>query len=245
VQFTPDLLPADILGTEVLNPTDGSFSFHQGPVFTSVLLADEINRASPRTQSALLEAMNEHQVSVEGKTHPLPKPFFVVATQNPVDFQGTYPLPEAQLDRFLLRIAMGYPDEDEELGVLQDRKLTDPLDAVEAVANADAIQALQEAVRHVEVTDQVARYVLRIAAASRNHRDLELGASTRGALAMYRAAQARALLAGRDYVTPDDIQTLAVPALAHRVLLTQRSRYGGVGTDTIISNIVEEVPVPT
>lgn len=245
VQFTPDLLPADIVGTEVLNPSEGTFSFHQGPVFTSVLLADEINRASPRTQSALLEAMNEQQVTVEGTTHALPSPFFVVATQNPIDFQGTYPLPEAQLDRFLLCIGMGYPSENEELAVLMDRKLTDPLLDVRVVANAGHIRELQEAARHIEVAESVARYVLRIAAASRDHRELELGVSTRGALAMFRAAQARALLADRDYVTPDDVQVLAVPALAHRVLLTQKARYGGVGAGTIISNILEDVPVPT
>ncbi len=245
VQFTPDLLPADILGTEVLNPSDGSFTFHEGPVFTSVLLADEINRASPRTQSALLEAMNEHQVTVEGKTHKLPEPFFVVATQNPVDFQGTYPLPEAQLDRFLLRITMGYPSEEEELAVLLDRKLTDPLDSVQPVAESAQITALQQAARNVTLKESVARYILRLAAASREHKDLDLGVSPRGALSMFRAAQARALLADRDYVTPDDIQELAVPALAHRVLLTQRSRYGGVGADTIISTIVDDTPVPT
>ncbi len=245
VQFTPDLLPADILGTQVLNPTEGTFSFHRGPVFTSVLLADEINRASPRTQSALLEAMNEQQVTVEGTTHALPTPFFVVATQNPVDFQGTYPLPEAQLDRFQLCIAIGYPAEEDELTVLLDRKLSDPLDDVSVVASAEQIRELQDAARRLEVSEPVARYLLRITAASREHRDLELGVSTRGALAMYRAAQARALLADRDYVTPDDIQALAVPTMAHRVLLTQQSRYGGVGKDTIISNILANVPVPT
>lgn len=245
VQFTPDLLPADILGTEVLNPQDGSFSFHRGPVFTSVLLADEINRASPRTQSALLEAMNEGQVTVEGTTHELPSPFFVVATQNPVDFQGTYPLPEAQLDRFLLRITMGYPVEDEELAVLVDRKLVDPLDDVSSVATGVNIRELQEASRHIEVAEGVARYMLRIAHASREHKELELGVSTRGVLALFRATQARALLQDRAYVSPDDVQSLAVATLAHRVMLTQRSRYGGVGTDTIISNILEDVPVPT
>ena len=245
VQFTPDLLPADIIGTEVLNPTDGSFSFHRGPVFTSVLLADEINRASPRTQSALLEAMNEEQVTVEGKSHPLPRPFFVVATQNPIDFQGTYPLPEAQLDRFLLRLSVGYPDEDDELGAIMDRKTDDPLAAVQAVANADDIQRLQRHAREVEVAEPVGRYLLRLTAATRDHKSLELGVSTRGALALFRAAQAAALLDARSYVTPDDVQRLAVPALAHRVLLTQRSRYGGVLADTIVADIVASVTVPT
>lgn len=244
VQFTPDLLPADVLGTEVLNPSDGSFNFHRGPVFTNVLLADEINRASPRTQSALLEAMNEQQVTIEGTSHPLPKPFFVVATQNPIDFQGTYPLPEAQLDRFLLRLEMGYPRHEDELAVLLDRRLKDPLDEIEPAATAEQVLELQRAVRNVEVTEAVARYVLKIAEATREHRELELGVSTRGALAMYRAAQARALIADRDYVTPDDIQTLAVPTLAHRILPTQQARYGGTSTATVLEGILGDVPVP-
>ncbi len=245
IQFTPDLLPADIIGTEVLNPADGTFSFHQGPVFTNVLLADEINRASPRTQSALLEAMNEGQVTVEGVTRPLPKPFLVVATQNPVDFQGTYPLPEAQLDRFLLRLKMGYPSADEELKVLTDRQLGDPMDDLEAVAIGEQLLALQEAVREIEVKDAIARYILELAGATRAHRDLELGVSTRGALGLYRAAQAHAFLDDRAYVTPDDIQALAVPTLAHRMLLTQTARYGGGSTAGIVRDIVKRIAVPT
>ena len=245
VQFTPDLLPADVLGTEVLNPTDGSFSFHRGPVFTNVLLADEINRASPRTQSALLEAMNEQQVSIEGVTHPLPAPFFVVATQNPIDFAGTYPLPEAQLDRFVLRLSMGYPALEDELLVLQERRIADPLDALQPLAEGEQVVALQAAVREVEVKEAVTRYILAITAETRGHRDLELGVSTRGALSLYRACQARALLAGRTYVSPEDVQTLAVPCLAHRVLTTQQARYGGASTQSIIRHVLERVPVPT
>ncbi len=245
VQFTPDLLPADILGTEVLNPREGTISFHEGPVFTHVLLADEINRASPRTQSALLEAMNEKQVTIEGKTHPLPDPFFVLATQNPLDFEGTYPLPEAQLDRFLLRLSLGYPDEESELAVLTDRRTVDPLDAVEQVADAASLRRLQEAVRKVAVTELVARYILKIAAATRDHRDLDLGVSTRGALAMYRAAQARAFVKGRDYVLPDDVQALAVHTFAHRVMLRAAARYGGTSDKMLITDVVEAVPVPT
>ena len=245
VQFTPDLLPADILGTEVLNPTDGSFTFHRGPVFANVLLADEINRASPRTQSALLEAMNEQQVTIEGKTYALPSPFVLIATQNPVDFQGTYPLPEAQLDRFLLRLTIGYPSQEDELQVLFDRRLRDPLSTVEACADASLILELQRAVRDVDVKEPVARYILALADATRKHRELELGMSTRGALAMYRAAQALAFMDARKYVTPDDIQTLAGPVLAHRVLPTQTARYGGGTTDAVIAEIVASVPVPT
>ena len=245
VQFTPDLLPADILGSEVLNPRDGTFSFHEGPIFTNVLLADEINRASPRTQSALLEAMNEHQVSVDGRTRALPHPFFVIATQNPVDFEGTYPLPEAQLDRFLLRLSIGYPDEDAELSVLQDQRLGDPLDTLESVASGDDIARLQRSVRGVEVAESAARYVLKLAAATRSHPDLELGVSPRGALAMVRLAQARALVKGRDYVTPDDVQALAPLAFAHRLLLRSAARYGGTSGRALVADVLAQVPVPT
>ena len=245
VQFTPDLLPADILGTEVLNPTDGSFSFHRGPVFTNVLLADEINRASPRTQSALLEAMNERQVTIEGNCHSLPNPFFVIATQNPVDFHGTYPLPEAQLDRFLLRVTMGYPPLEDELKILVDRKLSDPFERLEPVADGKQIVQLQSTVREVEVSEAVARYLLEIITNTRSHRDLELGVSPRGALSLYRAAQAHAWLERRDYVTPEDIQMLVVPTLAHRALRTQQARYGGSGTDTILNEIMGDIAVPT
>jgi MoxR-like ATPase len=179
VQFTPDLLPADILGAQVLNPREGSFAFHRGPVFTNVLLADEINRASPRTQSALLEAMNEAQATVDGVTHPLPQPFFVIATQNPVDYQGTYPLPEAQLDRFLVRIGVGYPAPDAELRMLFARQRENPLDAVDSVADEKQLIALQAEVREVEVKESVAKYMLRIIAATRDDKSLELGASPR------------------------------------------------------------------
>jgi MoxR-like ATPase len=245
VQFTPDLLPADILGSQVLNPKDGTFAFHRGPVFTNVLLADEINRASPRTQSALLEAMNEAQATVDGVTHALPEPFFVLATQNPADYQGTYPLPEAQLDRFLLRIGVGYPPAEDELKMLFARQRADPLASVEPVADIEQLRALQAAVRDVDVREPVARYLLRVIAATRDDEDLELGVSPRGALAFFRAVQARAILAGRTYVTPDDVQALAAPVLAHRVLLTTQARYGGTTSESILGAIVKRVPVPT
>jgi MoxR-like ATPase len=245
VQFTPDLLPSDILGSQVLNPKDGSFSFHRGPVFTHVLLADEINRASPRTQSALLEAMSEAQATVDGVTHPLPAPFFVIATQNPVDYQGTYPLPEAQLDRFMLRIGVGYPPPADELRMLFSRQREDPLDAVAPVADVEQLKAMQADVRDVEVKEAVARYLLRIVAATRGHKDLELGVSPRGALAFFRAAQARAVIAGRRYASPDDVQALAGPVLAHRLLLTTQAKYGGVTADAVLSGIVEGIEVPT
>ncbi|MCA8959497.1 MAG: MoxR family ATPase [Planctomycetes bacterium] len=244
VQFTPDLLPADILGSQILDPRDGSFSFQPGPIFANVLLADEINRASPRTQSALLEAMNEAQVTVEGVTRELPRPFFVLATQNPVDFQGTYPLPEAQLDRFLLRFGLGYPDPETELSILFGRAAADPLDTLEAFAEPEELRALQELVRGVIVDDQIGRYLLRVVDATRHHPQLELGVSTRGALAAFRAAQAFAFLAGRDYVVPDDVQQIVVPALAHRIVLRTDARYGGVQGDVILREILSEVDVP-
>jgi MoxR-like ATPase len=245
VQFTPDLLPSDILGAQVLNPQDGTFAFHRGPVFTNVLLADEINRASPRTQSALLEAMSEAQATVDGVSHALPPPFFVIATQNPVDYQGTYPLPEAQLDRFLLRIGVGYPAPADELRMLYPRQRIDPIAAVVPVAGVADILRVQAEVREVEVKEPVAKYLLQIVAQTRDHRAIELGASPRGALAFFRAAQARAFLHGRAYVSPDDIQALARPVLGHRLLLTSQARYGGTTGDAILAQIVASVPVPT
>ncbi|MGH8655024.1 MAG: AAA family ATPase [Gammaproteobacteria bacterium] len=245
VQFTPDLLPSDILGSQVLNASTGTFSFQPGPIFTQVLLADEINRASPRTQSALLEAMSEAQVSMDGVTHKLPEPFFVIATQNPVDFQGTYPLPEAQLDRFLLRFGLGYPPAENELEVLNSHRSSQPVDAVQGVADEQQLRAAQQEVRQVEVNEKVSKYLLRLVHATRHHPQLELGVSTRGALSCYRAAQAHAYLAGRSYVSPDDLQRLAAPCLAHRVLLTPQARYGGTTAQAIITAITEDIEVPS
>lgn len=244
VQFTPDLLPADILGTQLLNPKDGNFSFRPGPIFTNILLADEINRASPRTQSALLEGMNETQVSIEGLTHQLPRPFLVLATQNPVDFQGTYPLPEAQLDRFLLRFGVGYPDPEQEIEVLYAHQSHDPLEALEPVAGAEDLLAMQELVRKVTVKREVAEYLLRLVDGTRSHPRLALGVSTRGALSFFRAAQARAFLCGRDFVSPDDLQELSGPVLDHRVQLTSDARYGGRSVHEIVAELVLELPVP-
>jgi MoxR-like ATPase len=245
VQFTPDLLPADIVGSQVLNPREGTFAFHRGPVFTHVLLADEINRASPRTQSALLEAMNEAQATIDGVTYPLPKPFFVIATQNPVDYQGTYPLPEAQLDRFLLRVGVGYPAPDAELKMLFARQHRDPLETVQPLADEQALVAMQAEVREVDVKEPVAKYLLRVIARTRDHAELELGVSPRGALGLFRAAQARALLLGRSWVSPDDVQALAAPVLAHRVRLTAQARYAGTRPDSIVNAILKGVDVPT
>ncbi len=244
LQFTPDMLPADILGTEVLDAKTGSFSFHRGPIFTSVLLADEINRASPRTQSALLEAMNEGHVSIEGVSHALPAPFLVLATQNPIEFQGTYPLPEAQLDRFLMRLSIGHPTLEDELAILDERRRADPLDALAPLLDGPMVLELQSAVREVTVKEPVARYLLELVAATRRHPSLALGVSTRGALALYRASQAKAFLDGRAYVSPDDVQALAEAVLAHRVIPTQESRYGGKSSEATIGAIVSGVPVP-
>jgi MoxR-like ATPase len=245
VQFTPDLLPSDILGAQVLNPREGTFSFHKGPIFTNVLLADEVNRASPRTQSALLEAMNEGQATVDGVTHKLPAPFFVVATQNPVDFAGTYPLPEAQLDRFLVRVTIGYPSGDAELRMLFSHQRSLPVDAVAPAASRDEWLALQARVRDVVLNENVARYILRIVARTRESRDLDLGVSPRGALALFRAAQAKAVLGGRDYASPDDVQALAVPVLAHRIRPTAQARHEGRTDASIVEAVVRAVEIPT
>ena len=245
VQCTPDLLPSDILGSNVLDPRDGTLAFHQGPVFTQILLVDETNRASPRTQSGLLEAMNEGQVTVDGTTHPLPSPFFVIATQNPVDYQGTYPLPVAQLDRFLVRIRMGYPDEDEELDVLFSRKDTDPLELVRPVASAAEVERLCTEVRDVRMEQDVARYLLSLVRDTRDHPEIALGVSPRGALALFRAAQARALLNGRSWVSPEDVQGLAAPVLAHRIMTTAHASYGGRAAEDVIGDVVSRRAIPT
>ncbi|MDP9035558.1 MAG: MoxR family ATPase [Myxococcota bacterium] len=245
VQFTPDLLPGDILGTQILNPREGTFSFHKGPIFTNVLLADEINRASPRTQSALLEAMNESQATIDGVTHRLPQPFFVIATQNPADFSGTYPLPEAQLDRFFLRVTIGYPGHDAEVRMLFGHQRSLPVDAVPRGASKDELLGLQSSVRDVLVKDDVARYIVRIVARTREAPELELGVSPRGALSLFRAAQARAVLQGRDYATPDDVQALAASVLAHRVRLSAQARHAGKTEATFVEGLVRSLEVPT
>ena len=245
IQFTPDLLPGDITGGSLYDPQTRQFSFSPGPIFANIVLADEINRATPRTQSALLEAMSERQVSADGETHYLPQPFMVIATQNPVEFEGTYPLPESQLDRFLLRLPVGYPQRQVELDVLTSHRDGEPVDSLQAALSCRQIAQLQEAVRGVEVEDSINAYLLDIVDATRNCEDLHTGASTRGALALYRAGQAAALVAGRPYVVPDDIKQLAVPVLAHRVI-TRGFLHGGQreAIEALIQRLVDEVPVP-
>jgi len=245
IQFTPDLLPADITGSSLFNPQTQQFTFSPGPIFANIVLADEINRATPRTQSAMLEAMSERQVSADGQTYPLPGPFMVIATQNPVEFEGTYPLPESQLDRFLLRIPLGYPHREVELQVLNSHRAGEPVDSLAAVLSCEQIVELQEAVRRVAVDDSINTYLLDIVESTRTCDDLQVGVSTRGALAFYRGVQAAALVAGRTYVVPDDVKQLAVPVLAHRVI-TKGYLHGGQreAIEALVERLVDEVPVP-
>jgi len=245
IQFTPDLLPADITGSSLYESTSHEFTFSPGPVFANIVLADEINRTTPRTQSALLEAMSERQVSADGQTYPLPQPFMVSATQNPLEFEGTYPLPESQLDRFLLRISVGYPDRAHELEVLTSHREGEPVDRLDAVLTTDQVAQLQQAVRQVKVDEAINGYLLDIVHATRESEDLHVGASIRGTLALYRASQALALVEGRDYVIPDDVKRLAVPVLAHRVI-TKGYLHGGqrAAIEALIARLIEEISVP-
>ena len=244
IQFTPDLLPTDIVGTSIFHPKDATFRFRPGPVFTNVLIADEINRASPRTQSALLEAMAEHQVSLDGETRPLPEPFICIATQNPVEFHGTYPLPEASLDRFSIQLTLGYPPPEQELSILTALRGRHPLADLKPVASHDEVVALQEAVVMVGMEDSVADYLLRLVRQTRAHASVRLGVSMRGALQFARLARARALLKGRDFVIPDDLKALAEPALAHRLVLDTRAKYAGVDKRGVILDILGQTPLP-
>jgi len=243
VQGTPDLLPTDVTGTSILD--GGSLRFVAGPVFTNVLLVDEINRATPRTQSALLEAMQERQVSIEGATRPLPAPFLVLATQNPIELEGTFALPEAQLDRFLVRIRLGYPDEASERAIARRyRDGSEPLARVQAVVEADEIPALQQAAREVRVADEVERYLVALTRATRRHPDVQLGASPRASVSLYRATQAWALLAGRSFAVPDDVQAVVPSVLGHRLLLDVDRQLRGASVERIVEQVVESVPVP-
>lgn len=244
VQFTPDLLPADILGSSVYNPVTGEFTFREGPVFCNVLLADEINRASPRTQSALLEAMSEGQATVEGRTRALPRPFMVIATENPVEFQGTYPLPEAQLDRFMVQLGLGYPDAEAETRMLFATAESHPLDALGAVVTRGQVEDMQRQVTRVRVGAPVADYLVALAGRTRTDGRLRLGVSPRGSMMLFRAAQAAAWLAGRDDALPDDVQRVAPYVLPHRLLLTTQARYGGVTRQAVVAELLREVRVP-
>ncbi len=245
LQFTPDMLPSDILGSSVFLPNLGQFEFRRGPIFTNVLLSDEINRTTPRTQSALLEAMSEGQVSIEGTTYPLSSPFFVLATQNPFEFEGTYPLPENQLDRFMLCIDVGYPERSVEKSVLVNHRDGQPVDRLKPVVNAEQLRRLQQATREIRVDDAINEYLLDIVHATRSHDELQLGVSTRGAITIYRACQSLAFIEGRNFVIPDDVKRLAVPVLSHRITVrgelreSQRQR-----AKQVVKQILSKTPVP-
>jgi MoxR-like ATPase len=245
VQFTPDLLPSDIVGSTVFNQRTAEFSYNRGPIFANIVLADEINRAPPRTQAALLEAMSDRQVSVDGQTYPLPNPFMVIATQNPFEFEGTYALPESQLDRFLMRLSLGYPGREHDRQILIAHRKSEPVTELQAVVGPEQVMQLNEAARDVRVEQSVADYLLDVVHATRAAETLHVGVSTRGALSLYKACQALAFIEGRDFVTPDDVKRLSVPVLSHRVIAkgylqgTQRDMVEG-----IVRRIVETVPTP-
>ena len=244
VQFTPDLLPSDILGVSVYDPKGQSFRFHEGPVFTNILLADEINRASPRTQSALLEAMAEGQVSVDGTTTPLMELFFVVATQNPVEFHGTYPLPEAQMDRFMMQTSLGYVSAEDEAAVLCDQERGHPLDGLESCVTLEEVLALRRRVREVRVSPEVRRYIVDLVASTRTAPDVRLGASPRALLSLMKAAQAAALMDGRDFVSPEQVQEMAVPVIAHRLVLDPQARFSGLTARGVVEERLKAAAVP-
>jgi len=244
IQFTPDLLPTDIVGGMIYSAANGSFTFRPGPVFANIVLADEINRASPRTQSALLEAMAERQVTTEGSSRALPRPFLVIATQNPVEYNGTYPLPEAQLDRFCLRLSIGYPQHAHELQLLHDQLLSQPLDKLRPVMDTGTLANLQSEVREVGVEDSVLDYIVRLVERTRHDPRLRLGVSPRGSLDLRRCAQASAYMAGRDSVRPDDVQLQAAPVLAHRMVIDVKARHGGLTGEAVIAEALRAEPVP-
>jgi MoxR-like ATPase len=244
IQGTVDLLPSDVTGVSYFSQKAGEFEFRRGPIFAQIVLADEINRATPRTQSALLEAMQEHQVTVDGETMPLPYPFLLIATQNPIELEGTFPLPEAQLDRFLIRLRVSYPSTPEERSMLYRFKVSQPLDELQPVLSEAELKRLMPVVRSIAVAEPVADYLLAIVRGTREHPAIELGGSPRAALALFRAAQARAAMHGRDYVKPDDVKKLSVPVLAHRLLITSQSRLRGQDAEQIVTGIVGNTPVP-
>src|SRR4051794_7265351 len=244
IQFTPDLLPSDVTGVSIYNQKSGEFEFRPGPVIAQIVLADEINRATPKTQASLLEAMEERQITVDGSTYRMPLPFMVLATQNPIEYEGTFPLPEAQLDRFMMRIRLGYPRPEEEVTVLDRQQYGHPVEDLEQVASADELVAAQNEVQHVHIAPELRRYIVDLAGASRQHQDVYLGASPRGSLALFRGVQARAMLRGREYGIPDDVKALAEPALAHRLIVNPSARMKGTNPSAIVAEILRAVPVP-
>lgn len=244
IQFTPDMLPSDIIGISVFDPRDQVFHFHEGPIFCNILLADEINRASPRTQSALLEAMGEFQVSADGVRYELHNPFFVIATQNPVEFHGTYPLPEAQMDRFALRFGLGYVTPEQEISILVDQNLSHPIHSIAPCAGMDDVLALRRSIADVRVSDELKRYIVDIVAATRARREVKLGASPRASIALTKVAQALAAFDGTGFITPDHVQEIAVPVIAHRLVLDPQAKFSGLTTQRVVEEILESVPAP-
>ena len=244
IQFTPDMLPSDVTGVSIFSQTSQEFEFRAGPVMAQIVLADEINRATPKTQSALLEAMQERQVTVDGVTHLLPEPFMVLATLNPIEYEGTFKLPEAQLDRFMLRVSLGYPALDDEIAVLKGQKFQHPLETLEQVASEKDVTQAQEKIQNVYVADDVYRYMVEIVQKTREHKDVYLGASPRGSLSVFRASQARAAVQGRDYVLPDDVKALVVPTLSHRIILGPGARLRNLTPETVIEESLSDVLVP-
>jgi len=244
IQFTPDMLPSDVTGVSVFNQKTREFEFREGPVFAQIVLTDEINRATPKTQSALLEAMEERQVTVDGTTYPLARPFLVLATQNPIEYEGTFPLPEAQLDRFMLRLSLGYPSKTDETAILEAQQFVHPVNEIEQVVAVEELLEAQEQIKSVYVDDLVKEYIVTLVDASRHHPDVYLGASPRGSLALFKAGQARAAVLDRDYVIPDDVKALAETALAHRLIISPAARIKNVDPREVVQEILASVPVP-
>ncbi|SFD00400.1 MoxR-like ATPase [Bacillus sp. OV322] len=244
IQFTPDLLPSDVTGVSIFNPKEQEFIFRAGPIMGNIILADEINRTSPKTQSALLEAMEEASVTIDGESRKLEKPFFVMATQNPIEYEGTYPLPEAQLDRFLLKLKMGYPSAEDEVEVLNRVQFIPPIDDLEPAITLEELRELQNEAKTVHIDETIKRYIVELAAKTRSHHSVYLGASPRGSIALMKASQAYALLQGRDYVLPDDVQYLSPNVFAHRIILKPEARYEGKSSEGIMKEIIRIVPVP-
>jgi MoxR-like ATPase len=244
IQFTPDMLPSDVTGVSVFNQKTREFEFRPGPVMAQVVLTDEINRATPKTQSALLEAMEERQITVDGVTYPMKQPFLVLATQNPIEYEGTFPLPEAQLDRFMMRISLGYPDTDDEVTMLDSQQHTHPITRIEKVVSSDELIEAQTSIKDMYINDLVKEYIVRLVKATRKHPDVYLGASPRGSIALYRTGQARAAMMGRDFVTPDDIKALAMVTLAHRLIISPSARIKNVDPRAVIQEILDSTPVP-
>ncbi|WP_420631601.1 AAA family ATPase [Candidatus Leptofilum sp.] len=244
IQFTPDMLPSDVTGVSVFNQKSREFEFRPGPIHAQIVLVDEINRATPKTQSALLEAMEEKQVTVDGTTYPLEAPFMVLATQNPIEYEGTFPLPEAQLDRFLLRIQLGYPSKEQEMDILDRQQFKHPIESIEQAVSVNDLLDVQTAVKEVYIDNLVKEYIIEIVQQTREHPDVYLGSSSRGALALYRLSQARAAMFGRDYVLPDDVKALAGAALSHRIIVGPAARIKDIEPDVIVQDILDRVPVP-